>query len=142
MGAAKTAVKAIHTIDVSDQGGFGHVSIDAEERVAALGYVIENRFMGQALLQGLRVSERVTVFAPAEFSRPKGGSRWFYRYCYACRSGVTGSHRFAGGRRWRRFPPPVCSWASALVVRHMDNKAIVTALVADRAHAGACVGTF
>ncbi len=68
----KPLAEAITTIDVSDQGGFGHVTINAEEeRVAALGYVIENRFMGQALLRALQDAARVTIFAPATFSQPK-----------------------------------------------------------------------
>lgn len=68
----KPLAEAINTIDVSEQGGFGRVLIQAEhERVAALGYVIENRFIGQALWERLKTAATVTVFSPAEFSSPK-----------------------------------------------------------------------
>ena len=57
----------IHTIDITNQGSFGRAVIRAEEeRVRALGYVIENRFMGQFLNQHLQQCPNVQLLAPAD----------------------------------------------------------------------------
>lgn len=56
----------ITTIDISNQGSFGRAVIRAEEeRVRALGYVIENRWIGRALYQHLRQCANVDFRAPA-----------------------------------------------------------------------------
>ncbi|MEH6826234.1 MAG: 2-octaprenyl-6-methoxyphenyl hydroxylase [Motiliproteus sp.] len=53
-------------IEVSDRGHLGTARLDAvKERVPALGYVVENRSLGQALLAPLE-HEAVTFCCPAE----------------------------------------------------------------------------
>lgn len=132
----KPLAAAITHIDVSDQGGFGRVTIDAaQERVAALGYVIENRYMGQALLNALRGTERVTLFSPAEFSRPK-----------AVAGGFTGLITQAGNTIPVRAgllvvadgaDSPSCEQLGIGVTRSSyGQQGIVTALVSDRPHNG------
>lgn len=57
----------IETILISDRGGFGSSVIRAQdERVRALGYVIENRFVGAELLRLLDEKENIDFIAPAE----------------------------------------------------------------------------
>lgn len=57
----------ITTIDITNQGGFGRAVIRAEEeRVRALGYVIENRWIGKVLYQHLQGCANVDFRAPAE----------------------------------------------------------------------------
>ncbi|MDH5547651.1 MAG: 2-octaprenyl-6-methoxyphenyl hydroxylase [Gammaproteobacteria bacterium] len=59
-----TAIKEIH---ISDQGQFGVTRIDAhKEDVDALGYVIENRVIGGALMQRLNSCEDVSLLCPAK----------------------------------------------------------------------------
>ena len=54
-------------IHVSDRGHFGATRIDAaDEGVEALGYVIENRVMGRALMQHLAGVQNIELIAPAE----------------------------------------------------------------------------
>lgn len=62
----RALAEPIKSIDVTDQGGFGQTRICAEqERVRALGYVIENRFIGQALMTTLQGLPNVEWVAPA-----------------------------------------------------------------------------
>lgn len=57
----------IHKIHISDQGQFGVARLDAEqEGVDALGYVIENRVIGGALMKRLEQCEDVTLMCPAK----------------------------------------------------------------------------
>lgn len=57
----------IQTIDITNQGSFGRAVIRAEEeRVRALGYVIENRYMGKFLMEHLQQCPNVQFLAPAE----------------------------------------------------------------------------
>ena len=57
----------IQTIDITNQGGFGRAMIRArEEQVRALGYVIENRYMGRFLNAHLQQCANVQMLAPAE----------------------------------------------------------------------------
>lgn len=59
-------VTAIRDIHVSDRGHFGATRLhSAEMGVEALGYVAENRHLGQVLQQALRTSKGLTVCAPA-----------------------------------------------------------------------------
>lgn len=132
----KPQAAAIAHIDVSDQGGFGHVTIDAEqERVAALGYVIENRFIGEALLGALRAVDRVTLFSPAEFSHPKAVAGGF--------SGVISQENKQVPVRTRLLivadgaDSPTCEQLGIGVARKAyGQQGIVTALASDRAHNG------
>src|SRR5690606_29080634 len=58
----------IRQIQVSDRGRFGATRLDAlEEGVPALGYVVENAWLGQCLWQGLD-AEVVTWRCPAQVS--------------------------------------------------------------------------
>ena len=60
---------AIHTIHISDRGHPGITHLRASEQgVDALGYVIENRVMGQTLLVALRELDCVELLAPARVS--------------------------------------------------------------------------
>lgn len=57
----------IETIEITNKGGFGKAVIRAgEERVRALGYVIENRWIGKTLYQHLQACANVEFTAPAE----------------------------------------------------------------------------
>jgi 2-octaprenyl-6-methoxyphenol hydroxylase len=58
-----TPIRRIH---VSDRGRFGSAVVDAAEQgVAALGYVVENRVIGRALWRRLRLCPRVRLLSPA-----------------------------------------------------------------------------
>ncbi len=58
-----TPIRRIH---ISDRGRFGSAVIDAAEQdVAALGYVVENRVVGRALWRRLRLSPRTRLISPA-----------------------------------------------------------------------------
>lgn len=64
--ALATCAEAIAQIQVSDQGRFGTVRLDsADEGVAALGYVVENAAIGQALNAGLLAAPALELCAPA-----------------------------------------------------------------------------
>jgi 2-octaprenyl-6-methoxyphenol hydroxylase len=63
--AAQDAATAIRKIHVSDQGRFGFARIDAAEQgLAAMGYVVPNRVLGQALWQGLEAAH-TRLYCPA-----------------------------------------------------------------------------
>jgi 2-octaprenyl-6-methoxyphenol hydroxylase len=58
-----TAIRRIH---ISDRGHFGFARLDASEAsVEALGYVVENRVLGQALKPALAATANLTVICPA-----------------------------------------------------------------------------
>jgi len=60
---------AIERIVVCDRGGFGRSIIDAaDENVRALGYVIENRWVGEVLNRHLDTLSNVELLTPAEVS--------------------------------------------------------------------------
>jgi len=63
---------AIDRIHVSDKGQFGATRLNAEqEQVEALGYVVENRWLGQVLLQHIREQGRdlIDFICPAEVAQ-------------------------------------------------------------------------
>jgi 2-polyprenyl-6-methoxyphenol 4-hydroxylase len=61
----KAHVQTIQTIHVSDRGHLGGALLEAADYgVDALGYVLENKFLGQVLLQQLQQT-KVTLLAPA-----------------------------------------------------------------------------
>lgn len=61
--AAATPITSIH---VSDKGRFGFSHIDAEEQgVAALGYVVINRVLGEVLQSELDTLQSLDVYCPA-----------------------------------------------------------------------------
>ena len=56
----------IQHIHISDRGHFGFARLDAAEAgVAALGYVVENRALGQALKAALAETQNLTLICPA-----------------------------------------------------------------------------
>jgi 2-octaprenyl-6-methoxyphenol hydroxylase len=60
------AVSAIHEIQVSDRGRLGCVEINADEQgVEALGYVVENKQLGQVLNARLNESKKINLLCPA-----------------------------------------------------------------------------
>ena len=67
LSAQATAIRKIH---VSDQGRFGFARIDAAEQgLAAMGYVVANRALGNALWSRLEESRGLKVFCPAQVSK-------------------------------------------------------------------------
>lgn len=60
-------ITPIQTIHISDRGhaGITHL-LASEQHVEALGYVVENRLLGQVLYQALQALTHVQVLAPAE----------------------------------------------------------------------------
>ena len=59
-------VEKISTIHISDRGHFGATRLRAtEESVEALGYVAENRVLGEVLYQYLDKQERLEIHCPA-----------------------------------------------------------------------------
>jgi len=66
LDASASAIRKIH---VSDQGRFGFARIDAAEQgLAAMGYVVPNRALGDALWTRLP-AEGMRVFCPAEVAQ-------------------------------------------------------------------------
>jgi 2-octaprenyl-6-methoxyphenol hydroxylase len=67
LSAQATTIRKIH---VSDQGRFGFARIDAAEQgLAAMGYVVANRALGNALWSRLEESRGLKVFCPAQVSK-------------------------------------------------------------------------
>ncbi len=63
---------AIRQVHVSDKGHIGGSKIDAEEHgLAAVGYVLENAWMGPVLLRHLNTLNNVSLIAPAKVSALK-----------------------------------------------------------------------
>ena len=61
---------AVEHIQVSDRGHFGQTHLSAADQgTDALGYVVENHRLGQALLQGLDNNDTLQLLAPAEVSK-------------------------------------------------------------------------
>jgi 2-octaprenyl-6-methoxyphenol hydroxylase len=59
--------EAIDTIHISDRGHFGVTRLSKEqEGVEALGYVLENRNIGQQLYTAMSETTDITLFCPAE----------------------------------------------------------------------------
>ena len=59
--------ESIDTIHISDRGHFGVTRLTKEqEDVEALGYVLENRRLGQQLYETINSSSCITLFCPAE----------------------------------------------------------------------------
>jgi 2-octaprenyl-6-methoxyphenol hydroxylase len=73
LGAQATPIRKIH---VSDQGRFGFARIDAAEQgLKAMGYVVPNRALGNALWSALQDSAALKIFCPAEVGLIKAGER-------------------------------------------------------------------
>ncbi len=74
------AVRAcpIQRIHVSEQGRFGNTLLQAQDYDwPALGYVIENAWLGSALVQCLHHQGRVRLHSPARVVSAKAGSRGY-----------------------------------------------------------------
>jgi 2-octaprenyl-6-methoxyphenol hydroxylase len=68
-------ITPIKTIHISDRGHAGITHLQAsEQHVEALGYVVENRILGQVMYQALQTVAQVTVLAPAELQTMAYGS--------------------------------------------------------------------
>lgn len=68
-GMAARGVTAIEHIHVSERGGFGIAHLAAaEEKVAALGYVVEGRVIGASLTSALAQCANVELLCPAELA--------------------------------------------------------------------------
>ena len=64
--AVRGHAQAIQRIHVSDRGHFGSTRMDArEEGLEALGFVVENQWLGNVLHDGLRACANLTLLAPA-----------------------------------------------------------------------------
>ncbi|WP_415895343.1 2-octaprenyl-6-methoxyphenyl hydroxylase [Neptuniibacter sp. PT34_22] len=73
----KTHLAPIKHIHVSDKGHFGVTRLHAEqERVPALGYVVENQWLGRVLLDRLQQDDakRIDFICPAEVTDVQYGS--------------------------------------------------------------------
>ena len=65
--ALSHCAEPIKTIHISDRGHFGVTRLNHdEENVEALGYVAENRGVGQVLYRCIESSEHITLFCPAK----------------------------------------------------------------------------
>jgi 2-octaprenyl-6-methoxyphenol hydroxylase len=63
------AVCPIHSIHISDRGHPGMTHLDRKDAgVEALGYVVENRALGAALMGALETNENVDIISPATVS--------------------------------------------------------------------------
>lgn len=61
-----TAIRRVH---VSDRGHFGGTEICAEDyKMSAVGYVVENRWLGSVLASALRQAPNINLLAPARVS--------------------------------------------------------------------------
>ena len=70
--ALDDVVSAIHEIQVSDRGRLGCVEINRDEQgVEALGYVVENKRLGQVLDARLSESGKINLLCPALVSSVK-----------------------------------------------------------------------
>jgi 2-octaprenyl-6-methoxyphenol hydroxylase len=66
---------AIARIHVSDRGRFGHALLEAQDCAwPALGYVIENAWLGNILIQCLHQQERVELVSPATVTAARIGA--------------------------------------------------------------------
>jgi 2-octaprenyl-6-methoxyphenol hydroxylase len=62
-------IEAIKTIHISDKGHFGATRLrHDEEHVEALGYVAENRVLGEVLYQRLQQQRELQIHCPAELT--------------------------------------------------------------------------
>ncbi len=63
----RRGVSPISTIHISDRGHPGLTRLQADEQqVEALGYVVENRILGEALLEAMQSRSNIFLLAPAE----------------------------------------------------------------------------
>ena len=73
VSGAATPIRKIH---VSDQGRFGFARVDAAEQgLAAMGYVVPNRALGNALWARLSRSGSLRIFCPSHVTRVRAAER-------------------------------------------------------------------
>jgi 2-octaprenyl-6-methoxyphenol hydroxylase len=73
VASSATPIRRIH---VSDQGRFGFARIDAAEQgLEAMGYVVPNRVLGEALWSRLARHAQVQLYCPAQVSRITPGEQ-------------------------------------------------------------------
>jgi 2-octaprenyl-6-methoxyphenol hydroxylase len=73
VSSSATPIRRIH---VSDQGRFGFARIDAAEQgLEAMGYVVPNRALGEALWSRLARHSQVQIHCPARVSRIAAGEQ-------------------------------------------------------------------
>ena len=73
VSGAATPIRKIH---VSDQGRFGFARVDAAEQgLAAMGYVVPNRALGNALWARLSRIDSLRIFCPAHVTRVRATDR-------------------------------------------------------------------
>ncbi|GMR06823.1 MAG: 2-octaprenyl-6-methoxyphenyl hydroxylase [Gammaproteobacteria bacterium] len=78
----KNAVCPIHRIHVSDRGHPGVAHLDRKDAaVEALGYVIENRALGAALMARLETLEHIDIICPAAVSDVDVGENFATLIC-------------------------------------------------------------
>ena len=71
----RPGAEAINTIHISDRGHFGVTRLHHhEEGVEALGYVVENRVLGEALYARMRQNDRLALFCPAQVDALDNGA--------------------------------------------------------------------
>ena len=59
-------IEPIESIHISEKGHFGYSNIlSSEEGVSALGYTVENRFLGKVLWDQIKKTKNINFFAPA-----------------------------------------------------------------------------
>ncbi|NOZ10451.1 MAG: 2-octaprenyl-6-methoxyphenyl hydroxylase [Gammaproteobacteria bacterium] len=74
-GIEARGVTPIHQIHISERGQFGFVRLDRKTAgTEALGYVVENRVVGESLLDAMRGFKNIRVICPATMKELKVGS--------------------------------------------------------------------
>ena len=128
------AVSAIHEIQVSDRGRLGSVEINRnDQNVEALGYVVENKKLGQVLSTRLNKSEKIEFLCPALVSSVKATEKGML---LGLRHGDMEPSIDAslvvladGGKS------PVCEQlAIARSLEHYDQYALIANIVFEKAH--------
>lgn len=67
--ALEADAQSIDTIHISDRGHFGVTRLTKEqEGVDALGYVLENKRLGQQLYKSINAADNINVFCPAKLT--------------------------------------------------------------------------
>ncbi len=67
---AHNGCEAIKQIHISDRGHFGVTRLHhQEENVAALGYVVESRVVGELLLAKMQAANNIDIFSPADIQQ-------------------------------------------------------------------------
>jgi len=69
-GERPPVLEEILDIHISDQGKLGNTRLNSQqENVAALGYVVESRALGEVLTQQVSKQKNISLYCPAEFGQ-------------------------------------------------------------------------